>query len=376
MAYQAFPDCPERIHQRALDLKDVQDKGTRDIMEIIFGAKSGALLVEMTASQAMFQMVGAIMENCPGTNAVTSILEHPSAFDAVKYYCEKTGKEFRVLDANPITGGIDPEEVSRKVDENTCLLSVMAASNITGTIMDLKAIVEAARAIKPDIYIISDAVQHAPHGVLNVDELKLDGANIAPYKFFAPRGMAYGYVSDRVAALPHHRLLQKPVQVWELGSPSPASFAAMSAVTDYICWVGQQFSDTQDRREQYITGMERIHLHERALLERMLNGSGTVAGLRAIPGVHVYVDYEDLTQRDLILAIGIDGIEFSACVKEYEKRGVIVYERVNTSVYSKRIVEAVQLEGAIRVSPLHCHNTEDVDAFLKITKEIAEAFAN
>ena len=40
MAYQAFPDCPERIHQRALDLKDVQDKGTRDIMEIIFGAKS------------------------------------------------------------------------------------------------------------------------------------------------------------------------------------------------------------------------------------------------------------------------------------------------------------------------------------------------
>ncbi len=29
--------------------------------------------------------------------------------------------------------------------------------------MDMEAIVKAARTIKPDIYIISDAVQHAPH---------------------------------------------------------------------------------------------------------------------------------------------------------------------------------------------------------------------
>ena len=197
--YQAFPDCPERVHARSKELKRIQLRGIDDVMHVIFGASGGALLTEMTASQCMFQMVGAIMENCPGTNAVTSVLEHPSAFDAVKYYCQKTGKEFRVAKANPKTGGIDVEEIRRVVDKDTCLLSVMYASNITGTIMDMESIVRAAREINPDIYIVTDAVQHAPHAPMDVEKLGFDGVNFAPYKFFSTRGMGYGYVSDRVA---------------------------------------------------------------------------------------------------------------------------------------------------------------------------------
>ena len=119
--------------------------------------------------------------------------------------------------------------------------------------------------------------------------------------------------------------------------------------------------------------MKRIHLQERALLYRMLEGTETVTGLRHIPGVTVYTDEEDLCKRDLIAAIGIDGMDMTECVAEYQRRGVTVYERVNTSIYSKRIVEALGLSGAIRVSPLHCHGKEDIDEFLRITKEIAAA---
>ena len=118
--YQAFPDCPERLHDRSRALKKVQLHGIDDIMHIVFGASGGALISEMTASQAMFQIVGAILENCPGKSAVTSVLEHPSAYDAVKYYCDKTGKEFRVAQANPKTGGIDVEDIRRVVSPDTC----------------------------------------------------------------------------------------------------------------------------------------------------------------------------------------------------------------------------------------------------------------
>ena len=90
---EALPDCPERSHPRALTLKEEVENGTREILSTVFGAKSGALLTELTASQAMFHMVGIIMENVEGSNAVVSSLEHPSAFDAVEYYCKKTGKE-------------------------------------------------------------------------------------------------------------------------------------------------------------------------------------------------------------------------------------------------------------------------------------------
>jgi selenocysteine lyase/cysteine desulfurase len=40
-------------------------------------------------------------------------------------------------------------------------------------------------------------------------------------------------------------------------------------------------------------------------------------------------------------------------------------------LYSKRIVESLGLNGAIRVSPLHCHDAGDIDEFLKITAQLA-----
>ena len=60
--YQAFPDCPERVHARSKELKRIQLRGIDDVMHVVFGASGGALLTEMTASQCMFQMVGAILE--------------------------------------------------------------------------------------------------------------------------------------------------------------------------------------------------------------------------------------------------------------------------------------------------------------------------
>lgn len=77
------------------------------------------------------------------------------------------------------------------------------------------------------------------------------------------------------------------------------------------------------------------------------------------------MDTEDLTHRDLIVAMGIDGVDMTKCVEEYQKRGVTVFERVNSSVYSKRIVEGVGLTGAIRVSPMHCHTVEDIEEYLR-----------
>ena len=371
---EAFPDCPERIHARSRYLKSLVEDGTREILEIIFGAKSGALMTELTASQTMFQMVGIIMENVPGTNAVVSSIEHPSAFDAIEYYCNKTGREMRVVSANKKTGGIDVDAVLKLVDKDTALLSIMSASNISGNIMDIAEIVKRAREIKPDLYIISDMVQHAPHARIDVEELGLDGANIAPYKFFGVRGCGFAYVSDRVARLPHHKLTKKTQETFELGTSAPANFAQMMEVINYVCNIGEHFIGNVARKEAFAEGMKRIHLAERAILYRMLEGSEGVPGLRHIENVRVFVDTDDLTKRDLIVAIGIDGMDFTECVAEYQRRGVTVYERVNTSIYSKRIVEAIGIEGAIRVSPLHCHTSEDVDKFLKITADIAKEF--
>ncbi len=370
----ALPDCPERVHNAALYMKEVMAKGVED-MRIIFGAKGGAIITELTASRVIFSITGAIAENIKGTNIVTTVMEHPSAFDACSYYAEKTGKELRVAKSNPVTGGVDIEEIVKLIDKDTCLLSIIYASNISGAILDVKGIVKAARAIKPDLYIIIDSVQHVPHSLVDTDDLEVDGMNFAPYKFFGVRGSGIGYVSDRVAKLPHHKLSAASYDTWWLGSPAPGHYAVISEIVDYVCFVGAYGrTDTAGltRRELYAEGMKRIKLHERALLYHMLNGSEKVPGLRNMPGVNVYLDYEDLTTRDLLVAVGFDNIEPYEAVREYEKRGVIVFERVLSSIYSKRMLESFGLKGVIRVSPLHCNTVEEIDKFLLITQEMSK----
>lgn len=372
--YEAFPDCPLRIHDTSLMLAGLKEKGIHDIVHVIFGADdgTGALVTELTASQCMFQIVRVIMENAGfGTNAVTTAIEHPSAYDSVELYCRRTGREFRVAKADTSIGGVTADEILSHVDKDTVLLNVMGASNISGYLFDLETICREARKINPDIYIVSDAVQHMPHGVLDVKGLGLDACTFAPYKAFGIRGCGYGWVSDRVAKMEHHKLLAKPEKEWELGTFPHSNFAAMTAMVDYVCWLGGHFTDETDRRKLYKTGMDRIHLQEHSLLIHMMEGTKDIPGLRHIPSVTVFHDSADNVDRDLISIIGIDGLGMTEAVAEYYKRGVTVYERINTSLYSKRIVESLGLTGCIRVSPLHCHDTGDIDDFLKVTAQIA-----
>lgn len=366
----AIPDCPERVHKMALRLQEIQRKGTEDA-RIIFNAVDGSILTHLTASQTMFDMVGAVAENIPGNNIVTSVLEHPSAFDAAEYYAKKTGCELRVAQSNRETGGVDVDAICKFIDKDTKLLSCMFASNITGAIYDMEEIVKRAREIKPDLYIICDAVQHAPHGVIDVEKMPVDGINFAPYKYFGCRGSGIGYVSPRLAVLPHHKLTAKPEGEWELGSPAPTQFAVVTAIVDYVCWLGEKFIQSDDRRSLFVEGMTRIKLQERGLMSAMLNGANGKPGLRNLQNIKVFLDYPDLTVRDFIMAIGFDNIGYTQAVREYEKRNVIVYDRLATSLYSKRMLESFGMDGAIRVSPLHCNDIGDIEKFLEVTAELA-----
>lgn len=367
----ALPDCPERIHEMSLFLQNIQSQGTRDLRTIL-NAKGGSVYASLTASGGMFDIVRAIAENVPGTNMVTTVLEHPSAFDAMSLYAKRLGKELRVARSNRETGGIDVDEIVSLINKDTAMLNVIYASNISGAKLDIESIVRKARIVKPDLYIVVDAVQHAPHGLIDLAKTPVDGINIAPYKFFGCRGSGMCWVSDRTAKLPHHKLAGKSDEVWDLGSSAPWQFAVVTEIVKYVCWIGRNFIETEDCRELFACGIERIELHERALLSRLLDGSTTSTGLRNMKGVDVFLDFVDLTKRDLILAIGIKNLEHAQAVREYEKRGVIVYERVISSVYSTRMLESFNLQGAVRVSPLHCNDASDVDRFLEVTREIAE----
>lgn len=364
-----YPDCYAREHKSSRVLQKYQAQGTEDLRTLL-NAKSGAIATGLTASSLMFDIVEPMVEYGKGNNVVTTVLEHPSAYDACRYFAKKYNKEVRIADSDNATGGILPKDVLKLVDKDTVLLNVISASNMTGAITDIKTIAYEARKINPDIYIVTDAVQHAPHGVIDVDDWKVDALTIAPYKFFGNRGIAFAYISDRVKDLPHRRILDDEPFIWELGSIVPAHYAAISEVVNYIAWIGAKYVNSTYKRDQVVEGMRRIKLHEQALLYRLLFGNGKIEGLQDMEKVDTFFDYSDLANRDLILAMKIKGMDYADTVREYEKRGIIVFERVARSSFSKRMVESFGLDGIIRVSPLHCNTTNEVDKFLKVTKDI------
>ena len=368
----SMPDASEHSNSLALELAALEDRGREDIKHVIFNAKSGTIYPTYTASQIAMEMVRVILENAKGTNVVTTMLEHPSVFDAARMYSEKHGMELRVAGVNKETGGVDAETILGLIDKDTALLCCMAASNISGYIYETEKICKKAREINPDIYIYIDAVQHAPHGILDPEKWGADVTSFAPYKFFGVRGFGIAYLSDRVSTFAHHRLLGKTKDDWEIGSPATAQFAVITEIINYVADLGKKaFPEETDRRKLFEAGMKRIADHERGLLEMMLEGTGDVPGLRHIPGVIVQMDGKDLMTRDLILGIEFERLTCQQAVAEYEKRGVITFERALNSMYSKRMVEAFGSKGMVRLSPLHVNAPAEIRQFLQVTKELA-----
>ena len=375
----SMPDASEHSNSIARELAALEDRGREDIKKVIFGAKSGTIYPSYTASQIAMEMVRVITENARGTNIVTTMLEHPSVFDAARLYSRIHGMELRVAGVNKETGGVDADTILSLIDQNTALLCCMAASNISGYIYETEKICRRAREINPDIYIYIDAVQHAPHGVLDPEKWGADVTSFAPYKFFGVRGFGLAYLSDRVSRFVHHRLLGKPEDDWEIGSPATAQFAVITEIINYVAGLGGAVCpeggtacpEEQSRRKLFEIGMRRIADHERGLLDMMLEGEDGIPGLRHIPGVTVQMDGKDLTTRDLILGIEFENLSCEQAVVEYEKRGVITFERALSSMYSKRMVEAFDSKGMVRLSPLHVNTPQEIRHFLVLTQEIA-----
>ncbi|GEN81861.1 cysteine desulfurase-like protein [Sporosarcina luteola] len=367
----SLPDCPERTHDIALDIRKAIEDGTKDI-RLFLNAKDGSIATALTASKLMFEMVTTIAAAKQNGNIVTTAIEHPSSYDACQFASEQYNHELRVAEADPESGSIPLENILALIDDETVLVSIILTSNITGAMHNIEQYAKAIREKNPSAYIVVDAVQGAPHGVIDVDAWKIDALNIAPYKMFGNRGVGFAYLSDRVASFPHHRLLATDKDNWNVGSPTPANFAAFTKVIDYICEIGAFYTSSTDRRTLIVEGMHRIHLQEQALLNRLLNGTAGRPGTKQMPNVKVHFEEANGISQDLILALTFDNISCAKAVEKYGNHNILLFARESSSHYSRRILEAVDLDAIVRVSPIHCHTAKDVDRFLEVTQLIAE----
>ena len=258
------------------------------------------------------------------------------------------------------------ESILEKVDKQTCLLAFNHASNITGAVQDVPLVVEEARGIKPDLYVMVDGVQYTPHARMAVEDWGVDGYFLSPYKVYCVKGIGIAYLSERLATLPHWKLPGKPENDWLIGSPGHQMYAAFTAMVDYLCWLGSHFTESHDRRTLIVEAKKRIEEHVKALLKRVLYGTQEVEGLLSMDHVK-FPQLGEISRRLCVVPFNLRGMNAKEGVGRYEANyGIRLCARVKDA-YSKDILEAVGIPDAVRLSACHYNTPEEVDVFLKAT---------
>jgi selenocysteine lyase/cysteine desulfurase len=366
----ALPDQQGRLNQGSAHSNEITAKGIADLMTF-FGAKSGQTIPGWSSSHVIYRITEAVLSSVPGTNVVTTGLDHASVRSALTQFAVKYNKEERIAEPDIETGSVKTANILSKIDQDTCFLVITHTSNVTGEVYDVKNIVKEAKKIKPDLFIMVDGVQYSPTGLVDVDAIGADAYVIAPYKNYGIKGCGYAHASDRLANLPHWKYIFKPSNSWDLGGVEHQSYAAWSAVVDYLCWLGAKFTDSKDRRELVVTAMTKINAHIIALLSILLKGTENTPGLDQMDHVTVYGMGDDLSKQSLLVSFNIKGHDSTDACEFYKEHQLRLHAPGHDPFFAD-MLKQLGVSSIVRLSGSHYNTPEEIEIFLKATASLAK----
>lgn len=365
-----LPDQQGRANPGSGHAVEITAKGIEDLM-LFFGAKSGQTIPGWSSSHVIYRITNAVLSSVPGSNVVTTGLDHASVRSAVTQFAEQYGKEERIVEPNRETASVDPVAIYEKIDNDTCFLAVIHTSNVTGEVYDVKTIVKEVRKIKPDLYIMVDGVQYSPSGLIDVEDIGADAYVIAPYKNFGVKGCGYAHVSDRLANLPHWKYIYKPSNSWDIGGVEHQSYAAWSAVVDYLCWLGGIFLiNATDKRKLIVAAMNAINDHMVGLLATLLEGTKNTPGFRDLKHVSYYGIGDDLSKQSCLVGFNLEGIESTKGCEMYKQEMLRLHAPGHDPFFAA-MLKQIGLESFIRLSAAHYNTPEEIELFLQATAKFA-----
>jgi selenocysteine lyase/cysteine desulfurase len=234
--------------------------------------------------------------------------------------------------------------------------------------MDVAAISAAVRAVAPEAVIIVDGIQHAAHGQLDLDSYHADGYAISPYKVFSRHGYGIGWISDRLARMPHERLIGSPEEAWEMGTRDTGSYATVSDVVDYFDWLGGEVSDETDRRRRIEAAGRAIRTYETHLTDAMIKGTGNLPGLRDMDHVSI-LGGTDNPAREGLVSVVVEGVPSAEVVERLNAQGIRTHIRKDDH-YSGNVLKPLGLTDCIRISMCHYNTEAEVARLLTALREM------
>ncbi len=329
----------------------------RENLARLFGIADPLCIVfTINATEAINLAVKGLL--APGDHVIISSMEHNSVVRPLKKL-EALGVELSIVRTNP-DGKVYTKNINRKIKGNTKLLIVSHASNVTGTVNNLKSIGGLAK--KNKIVFMVDAAQTAGNcpvdvGLMNIDLLAFSGHK----GLLGPQGtgglyVREGIVLDTLKEGGTGSLSESVIQPdfspdrYESGTLNTPGIAGWNEGIKYILE----------------TGISNIQNHEKQLVKHMLEGLGE------IKKVKVYGN-DNIEHRTGVISITVDGKDCHEVCRELDEKYDIAARGGMHCAYLAHETIGTQNTGTVRFSIGLFNTLEEIDKALKAVKTIASS---
>jgi selenocysteine lyase/cysteine desulfurase len=220
------------------------------------------------------------------------------------------------------------------------------------------------------VYI--DAVQYAPHGPIDVQDLGCDFLVCSPYKFFGPHaGALYGKF-DLLSELKAYKVRPASNELpykFETGTQNHEGIAGVLGALEYLEWLGMQFgadhasgweeAGFSGRRLNLKKGMSAMQAYESELSKALIGIVESVKGTR----IYGITDLNRLDERVPTVSFTLEGKDPEKLADAIGRENIYVWNGHN---YALAVVERLGLleaGGMIRVGPVHYNTWDELTKF-------------
>jgi cysteine desulfurase family protein (TIGR01976 family) len=299
-----------------------------------------------------------------GDEIILTRMDHDANVAPWLMAAEDNGLVVRWLDFSEDTFEFDLKDLSRLVTDRTRLIAFNYASNVTGTINDVAGAARIARDCGAQLYV--DAVQFAPHGLIDVAALDCDYLVCSAYKFFGPHyGMLWGR-RDRLQALRAYKVRAVADELpgrFTTGTTNREQLAGVHAAIDYIAGLGQSFGRPAgpDLRSRLAAGYAAMKAYEDSLTRRLVEGLLAIRGVRVL-GI---TDPACFSRRVSTVSFVADGFCAAQIASALSRDGIQVWDGHNYALEIYRKLGLLEAGGGVRIGPVHYNTMAEVDRTLE-----------
>ncbi len=293
-----------------------------------------------------------------GDRILLSELEHHSNIVPWQLLRQKSGIE---IDMIPVTldGRIDHAQLSTLVTPQTKLISLAHISNVTGALLDVKAVVTAARTVGAKVML--DGAQRAPHGPLDLPALGVDFYVFAGHKAYGPNGVGVLWARPELLdAMPPFMgggsMIGRVSFAETTWASAPRRFEAGTPPIGPAIGLGAACN--------WMRGLDwtAAHDHEMGLVQRLMDG------LQKIDGTQI-LGPASLQNRYPVVSFMLDGVHPHDVAQTLNSFGVAVRAGHHCA---QPLMDRFDLDGTTRVSIAPYNDNTDIDALLTGVRHAAK----